>query len=813
MTLTTKQLLAAEAKAYRQLLVEIDDADADPNRKLASTLESKPFEDFMAGWIGVEATSVYVTRQDRPAELEFLHEAAPPIFSCSPATTPKPTFFTTRRLDAATAQQWRSVQRDSLEGPLKGLHTSAALCARHLQGTEPGSPRHLLLHFAEILGYAFLYHLLEAGWAATSSETGIDPVSVAWSALCSTHARRNGADVGAVATELIQVLNGWHARTPIEDASYSRHFMGAKRVDAIYELDKDLKKELADCVAAGKEELIRPFVVKWAAALMLSLSRLVSAGRSMKDVFWETTLINPMVEEVFLTRGLYVTIIRMTAPADQLSKGYAICTLYDSRRLEVHACRRQLDVVLRRIAHEDLALYNFRTLEARLARTRTVHDQLRRLESLTSDPAVGYEQLVTNAANACHVLSNAAGVLIASPDLGVYSSWRAQGAESRTLWCESFSGVARAALLLASDLRADDADVYGGMRELAGSPHAERLKRIFGDLQISTAEASRYSVFLLETDPRGMLLLCFSGKPNEKIETLDEIKSVADILAIGMAMSFRSAIGRGLLSLLADGMWSIVTGVRALLTGRVKHPAELWRRVTTNWSGGRSHGEDKEHERRHRRSTFDWLRDFFLATIVEVTRAGLVLIGFLFTGLVFLILWHGYVASHPTASYRSLFGEVPDPNKGIFANQALIETLGYLEALVMAFSICLAATGIVFLLKPALGTGQPGWMRRFAELGTLEKSLVRLAAMVLTIDVLTTALNPLSPRQETLSRVLLYICVLVGLAFLSAFLLADGHEPTEDDPHKDDRRDDAAARAVKTLKRWIRGAKVTEDRQ
>jgi hypothetical protein len=81
-------------------------------------------------------------------------------------------------------------------------------------------------------------------------------------------------------------------------------------------------------------------------------------------------------------------------------------------------------------------------------------------------------------------------------------------------------------------------------------------------------------------------------------------------------------------------------------------------------------------------------------------------------------------------------------------------------------------------------------MKRFQELGTLEQTLVRLAAMVLTIHVLKVALEadvtfPITATtnvrelwmamQPTLFHVVVYLLVLVGLVFLSKFLL-----------HKDD---------------------------
>src|ERR1700681_4571 len=274
MTLTKNNLRAAESAAYRKLIAAIDEADADPSRRLASVLESKPFELFMAGWIGVEATSLYVTFQSTwtTAGLEFLHDAvgasAPPIFSCSPVATGKAGFCETHRLDEVSAERWRTVQRQSLEGGLKGRDTSAALCARHLLGSEPGKPRHLLLHFAEILGYSFVYHLLENGWSATESTVARGHALAAWGTLCRTHAKRSGAAADVLAKELLQVLRDWYERTPAQDVAYSRDFLGSSQIYVIYRLGEPLKAELEGCVQTPTDEAVGSFVTNWATALM-----------------------------------------------------------------------------------------------------------------------------------------------------------------------------------------------------------------------------------------------------------------------------------------------------------------------------------------------------------------------------------------------------------------------------------------------------------------------------------------------------------------------------------------------------------------
>ena len=112
-----------------------------------------------------------------------------------------------------------------------------------------------------------------------------------------------------------------------------------------------------------------------------------------------------------------------------------------------------------------------------------------------------------------------------------------------------------------------------------------------------------------------------------------------------------------------------------------------------------------------------------------------------------------------------------------------IHILNNIEHTVMAFSIFLATIGIIFLLSPGMAVGQPEWMRRFAKLDTLEQTIVRLVAMVLTIDVFSAVLvargemlnqaSPLEFFQPTLIYIGVYICVLVGLAFLSKYLLGE----------------------------------------
>lgn len=817
MTSTPRQLREAESNAYRQLIAEIDAADADPSRWSASVLETPWFDNFMAGWIGVEATSLYVTPQSATngEGLEFL-VVAPPIFICS-MTTPGPAGFYARyRLDQASAQRRRAVQSDFL----KDQRTSAALCAKYLQNLGPSGPRYLLLHFAETLGYSFIYSLIKMGSSPANTADARDLALEAWNKLCGIHAKRSGGVADAVPDDLLRVLLEWYERVDARDGPYFRDFPRGRQILAIYKIDAPLKVKLTACVRTPTEKAIGSFVTDWAATLLRSLTSLGSESNNPEDLFWATTLINPRVEEEFLTRGLYVTIIRSplvgTAAPSKLSQAYAICTLYDSSRLESEERRLHLDVVLRRIAHEDLARYDYRTLqeiyerteqrlnhtEQRLNHTEHIQSSLRELQEATSDPDVDYEQLVEKTANACHRLANAVGVLVSSPDIGVYSSWRTPGEDAdRTRWCGPFSGVVQAALVLAAELHADESGGYDQVQELAASRYVGELKRIFGGLELSSAESYRYGALLVETDPRGLLLLFFNGLP-ASTEVSVEIHGVAELLAIGMAMPFRSASRRGLLS----------------KSGSVAaHPLDSLRRA---WAWCRSWGRDRNDigDGRHRRDSFQWLLDLSVATIVEVTRAGLVLIALMLTASVFLTLWGRlwYSSGWHGQEARSLW---ENSNRDLEAGRAIVETLRHVEAAVMAFSICFAATGVVFLLRPGLATGQPKWMRRFAEPGTLEQSLVRLAAMVLTIDVLSVALDPLSTRQQTLYRVLVYLCILIGLAFLSAFLLADeqvdrsvGEEHAED-ARNEDSMSSAWSRLSRRPLRSLRDGKSRGGRQ
>jgi len=753
--------------AYQDLITAISAVDADPRLRLAEVLESPLFEAFTAGWIGIEATSLYVTPQTDGFEsidstanakgLEFLHDVVnspePPMFIVSnnaavPVNPARP--YKSRRLDADEVKARRWVQQKSLQSAWKGQRTSAALCAKHLENPDPGTPQYLLLPFGEILAYCFLFHLVETGRSAIDEEEAWR----AWRRLCDVQARRSNLP-NDVSAELVGVLSRWYDPA----ARHTRDFLGEKEVAGVYKVAPALSAEFTKCAALpGEDPAVRNLVTEWANTLLEGLTRLAKGSTNLEGVFWANTLINPTVEEEFLTRGLYVTIIRSrsrlmlptggsSASSPYIGQAYAICTLYDSGRLEDEPRRREVDGIFRRIAQEDLGQYDYQMLQL----TYGFQSNILTLLNHAGDREIDCKQLMEEAAGVCHDVIGAMGVLIVSPDVGVYSSFREKGGGSRptTLWYGGLPGIAQVALELAAGLYASDSEGDGEVRALLPSSYARELKLILGDRQPSPTEDFWYSMVPVKDDTRGLLLLFFRSLPSAPSEVSKQVRRVGEILGIGMALPFRSTIGRGLLS------WS-VGRVVALFRGRAsakdgkEEDAKHSNKVGSKQSDGR-----------HRRDSFERLLDWFVATIVEITRVGFVLIGGLLAVLVFYVLWSALVTpAHP----------VPGDTRGI------VPTLRFVEAAVMAFSICLAATGVLFRLKPGMAAGQPGWLRRFAELGTLEQTLVRLAAMVLTIDVLSAALDPLQTRQQVLFHVLLYLFVLVGLAFLSTFLLADGQD-------------------------------------
>ena len=92
----------------------------------------------------------------------------------------------------------------------------------------------------------------------------------------------------------------------------------------------------------------------------------------------------------------------------------------------------------------------------------------------------------------------------------------------------------------------------------------------------------------------------------------------------------------------------------------------------------------------------------------------------------------------------------------------------------ISFAMCVGATGIVFLLRPEMLIGQPRWMHSFSKIETLEKTLVRLAAVALNIHMLSAVMTWTDQTSAATMFLQVSIAVVVLLAFVLVYQLVLG---------------------------------------
>jgi uncharacterized membrane protein YqhA len=757
--INSPELSPAEERAYRELDLLIDEVEADPDKNLAIVLKDKAFSELMAKYIGVEVASLYVA----PPTIADLK---PIDFLSVPGVEDLPMFmiagydndtnsFAFTNVDSDEVSRRRQGQTQVLQTPQQRL--SAELCARHLQNRIDSTPNYLLLPFGEILTYCFLYHILQKCSSVTSVEniSWPDVARRSWEELCDAHKLRRHTNVAEVPVTLLNALKDWYSQSHT-----NRSFLGIDRINAVYALDPEMANAIGtlDVNAQTTNEDFPHFLEKWAKALYDSL--LPVDSEDLMRSFWRRTLINPHIEELLCTRGLYVTIIRSPLTTkDQEpsieSQAYAICTLVDTSRLESCEPRRKhLDGILRRVAREGLGKYDYHRLQRTaqdLKSAADYHSRLLELLQAVSNPNIDSEQLMEQTATLFQYVGKAERILIAWSDVGVHmlSTGACVDDDTKETWFGYLTTAASDTSLLANNLPSDN----GVALTLATNKScANLLTRICNGLQIKDYSQHQIQAFSLG-DRQGVVLLFSSSMAQLSRETTEQLTKIALTLGVGMELPFRNAIGRGFFSGILRGSCHPITSSR-----------NLWSSFL-GWKG-------------NRRMNAHRILDWFVASIVEFNRIGFVAVGVLFSYLVFYILWR---TAHNIGA-----GEAQEKD--------IAQTLGSVERTVMAFSICLAATGVIFLLRPGMSAGQPKWMKRFQELGTLEQTLVRLAAMVLTIHVLKVALEAdvtfqitattnvrelWMAMQPTLFHIVVYLMVLVGLVFLSKFLLHEDDGESE----------------------------------
>lgn len=113
-------------------------------------------------------------------------------------------------------------------------------------------------------------------------------------------------------------------------------------------------------------------------------------------------------------------------------------------------------------------------------------------------------------------------------------------------------------------------------------------------------------------------------------------------------------------------------------------------------------------------------------------------LGMLFIGILFF-LWPFLIACFSIISWDQgylllageKFGTCPLP----------VVILKKVELLVMFFTIIIVSQGILVLFSPRYSQGLPQWMKEFAEVKTLEKTILSLVVILLSISFLTIALK------------------------------------------------------------------------
>ena len=758
----------SENDTYR-LLVDAIDTIAGRGSAMKRVMAGPVHRDFFGGWTGCEVTSLYVAPE--PAKdgnssdqrlIEFLHEAVPdaldfPMFTVSGGVNGEK--FVVTNVESADVQKRRQTQKGIIESPHQ--RTSAELCADRMQTGGNNRPRFLLLPFGEILGYCFLHHvLLEISQRSPDNPEDWTVIGrAAWAHLIDTHSRRQNAVGTNTQSDLLSALKEWYSNGHSKRC-HDRSFLGSTKIGAIYSLppklgtllntitfhDPDLNNQLAN------------FLAGWAQNLHNCLQYLDRTLGPM-EVFWKKTLVNPEIEALLCTRALYVTIIRSPLKEGdprppRLSQAYAICTVFDSSRLELPNQRTHLDNVLRRLAQTDLAQYDYRKLE----RIENDQHQIQSLLLCVSNSEDEWRELMKKAARVCLEVGGADHVLISWSDIGALlistdaldASRPKGGYEER--WFNYLSATASYCTALARSL-----SPRGSTFELPldGDPSNDACKLLVQvRARLEFTRSGKQLVFALPVDEEqnrkcaGLIVVFGLPKTWTLTETAESIRQVGLALALGMKMPFRSMIGRGLLSWLLRSVLHPRKSVRKSIESSYSH--------ALGWS---ANPQPSAHR----------LVDWAAASILELAQVGFVAVGLLFLLSVFSIIVSSLsFDGHDTTSL-------------------IVQVLTRVEHTVIAFSICLAATGVVFLLKPGTTAGVPPWMQRFSELGTLEKTLARLAAMVLTVDVLKVIFEARisfpkpgssgysaalwEAMQQPLFHVALYLLVLAGLAFLSKFLL------------------------------------------
>ena len=828
---TDHEILLIEETAYNNLREKIEEIEVNPSLEMQSVLESNDYETLFISGFGCEVISLYVTSQQENInenfereQIEFLYDSKPgsgalnfPMFTVSEPRSDQGLLSHTL-VQEETIKKRRVAQKEILDSQYE--RTSAELCARYLHKKDNDSlPSFLLLPFGEILAYCYLNHILdEISNEQNTSERNWTSIGLnSWDMLIRKFQETPNIDKNNVMSDLLKALKEWYLSLNNEEI-YDRS-MVLNRILAVYVLPDETKLLLQGLNPQEIEnEGLNAFLNVWAKNLYESLISDAN-DEDIKRTFRNKTLINPIIEEILCTRGLYVMIIRSplngdNLPSPPLSQAYAICTIYDTRSLENKKRRTNLNKILLRLSHNDLARYDYQKLEMSknnisekqktLEQNIFNHDQIKKFLSTVSSSSDSWEDLLQAACRTSLHVSKAYHVIVSMREIGTFILYNDSSNKGEThevyqpAWFGHLSDVTNHCNNRVLRNYIDDIHLSETPVDKQHDSIVKLKKLISRKLEIILDD--KLNIELISVGDKGsyegIIILFIESSKIVSNETMNSMNQIAIALSIGIKMPFRSMIGKGLISKtlgLASCIWygiiNFIVRIPRLFSFQERQisPAmlreqQVKRKVkTTNKFGPASPKQSVQVG-----------IDGSLATMLEFTQIGFVSIGITFLISVFMILYSVIMSFYSVI--MNLFNHPISNNTVIetFKKTIIIETLGNVEKIVMAFSICLAATGIMFLIKPQLAFGQPKWMKKFAKPGTLEQTLIKLAALVLTIDLLSVILQLQDSLKSSntylwvlvkpaMFHLIAYIIVLIGLAFLFEFLFKE-KDSNEEEP-------------------------------
>jgi len=781
---------------YLRVIENIEEVEASRDKEISSVFLDKGYQDLIASWFGIEVISLYVTSSEEvnpknilKKQIDFLYDPSSgevtdfPMYSINVKDRTSEFGFTKiEKVDEGERNQRRLAQKlrlGSVHNP-----TSAELCARYLQQNPNSS--YLLLSFGEIISYCFLFHILQ--YKIKNKKSDIQTAAnYGWAQVKEAYEKRQDLAGSDIENRLLLEIKKWYF-VETEQECFTRVLQQTPLIEGIYKINDEVKKAFE---SVGSSDLkVDELLSKWAEDLYNSFVNLVTDGDLEKN-FFQHSLVNPLVEERLCTRGLYVTIISSPlhkgVTQSHLSQAYAICTIVNPSLLADIKFRKKIDHILRSLSYTRIAFHDYQKLK----RIRDSQQEIQLFFNNVSSTSDNWADLLQAACRLCVRISSADYVLISLKEIGTFllfksvdSRAKESGANSSAsetylpAWFGSVSPVTYACnrdAFFEKLQSMENASIkeYGFNKFMDLITNKLETEYRFGEHNELKSKSSDLTVLhtpIYDKDNLfkvGIIMLFTEPSGDSAFDTQNPLREIAVALSIGMSMPFRNMINKGLISSFLKLLSIIWYFLYYLIFKKTHIKTGKFKKQSPNITLLELSGSMRLQK----------LLDFILGTMMELMQIGFILVATVFIMSVGELL---------LSSWEHLFSS----DEGI----KVTKVLKTIEGNVMTFSICLAATGILFLAKPELAFGQPRWMKKFAKPGTLEQTLVKLAAMVLTIDVLNVVLS----LQEWLHssttylwilvkpaifHLAAYLIVLLGLAFLSEFLLKEKDKKEKEMPN------------------------------